>query len=89
MNEQELIIKLADAMGKYFKPNIPLEIDLWDTTTIGQYLKPDPPVVRERIACLPDFLPAIRLPSSKERVHPLYKAVEVIRWSETYREKKR
>lgn len=88
MNDVELITKLADALAKHFKPSIPLGIDLWDIATVAQFLKRDASVVRERIACLPDFPKAIRLPSNKGRAHPLYKAAEVIRWSDTYREKR-
>ena len=88
MSDVELINKLAEALAKHFKPSIPLGIDLWDIATIGQYLKRDASVVRERIACLPDFPKAIRLPSTKGRAHPLYKAAEIINWSESYRERR-
>lgn len=89
MNEFELIAKLVDALVKQTHPSIPIDIDLWDIATIAQFLKRDSSVVRERIACLPDFPQAIRLPSAKSRAHPLYKAVEVIAWTETYRERRK
>lgn len=88
MSEIELVDKLADALAKHVQPIIPINIALWDTATIGQYLNRDDAVVRERITCLPDFPKAIRLPSKKGRAHPLYKATEVIAWSETYQEKR-
>lgn len=87
MSEIEMFEKLAEAINKISRPTIPLQIDLWDFATIGQYLKRDPQVVRERIAVLPDFPKAIRLPALKGRAHPLYKAAEVIAWAEKYRER--
>lgn len=86
MSEVELVEKLAMAVAKQLRPGIPLSIDLWDVATIAQFLKRDPAVTRERITCLPDFPKAIRLPSGKGRAHPLYKAVEVVAWAESYRE---
>lgn len=88
MSEGELLEKLASAIAKHFKPAIPIDIDLWDVSMVAQYLKRDAAVVRERITCLPDFPKAIRLPATKGRAHPLYKAAEVIKWAETYREKR-
>jgi hypothetical protein len=88
MSETELVAKLADALAKQLRPAIPLAVDLWDVATIAQFLKRDNAVVRERITCLPDFPKAIRLPANKGRAHPLYKAAEVIAWSEKYREKR-
>jgi hypothetical protein len=82
---EQLIGKLADALEKLIRPSIPLSIDLWDIETIALYLKRDPQVIRQRIACLPDFPRAIRLPSKKGRAHPLYKAKEVIEWTERLR----
>lgn len=82
---EELAHKIAEAM----RPAMPVEIDLWDVKTIAAYLKRDPAVVRERICCLPGFPAAIRLPNAKgQRMHPLWKATEVIAWAESYREHK-
>lgn len=87
MSETELITKIAAAVAVQLRPTIPLDIDLWDVATIASYLKRDPSVVRERICCLPDFPKAIRLPAkSGGRGHPLYKAIEVIQWTQKYRE---
>lgn len=88
MSEVELVEKLANALAKQLRPGIPLSVDLWDFATIGQFLKREPQVVRERIAVLPDFPKAIRLPATKGRAHPLYKAAEVIAWADAYREKR-
>lgn len=81
MIEAEFVEKIADAINKLARPAIPLAVDLWDIATIGQYLKREPQVVRERIAVLPSFPKAIRLPAAKGRAHPLYKAAEVIAWA--------
>jgi hypothetical protein len=87
MNEMEVIAKLAEAIERLHTPAIPLSIDLWDIAIIAQYLKRDPQVVRERMACLPEFPKAIRLPTKTGRAQPLYKATEVIAWTQRYQEK--
>jgi hypothetical protein len=82
------IDKLAAALAEQLRRAIPLSVDLWDLETIGRYLKRDPESVRTRIACLPDFPKAIRLPSlTGHRAHPLYKAAEVIEWAEGHRDR--
>ena len=87
MSETDLIERLADAIERRIKPVLPLSVALWDMATIAAYLQRDTDSVRERIACLPDFPKPIRLPSATKRgAHPLYKASEVIAWTETYRE---
>ncbi len=53
--QPDLISQLADALASRIRPTIPLSIDLWDVATIAAYLKRDPQVVRERMACLPSF----------------------------------
>jgi hypothetical protein len=81
------IDKLAAALAEQLRRAIPLSVDLWDFETIGRYLKRNPDSVRTRIACLPDFPKAIRLPSEKgNRAHPLWKAAEVIKWAEGHRD---
>lgn len=87
MSEVDLIERLAEAVAARVKPSIPLAIDLWDIATIAQYLKREPQVVRERMACLPSFPKAIRLPTKTGRAHPLYNAKEVIAWAQSYQEK--
>jgi hypothetical protein len=88
MSEPDLIERLASAVARHIKPAIPLSIDMWDISTIAEYIKRDPATVRERLACLPDFPPAVRLPSAKgHKGQPLYKATEVISWVEKYKEK--
>lgn len=87
MSEIELIERLADAFAKRLAPTISLSIDLWDIATIAQYLKREPQVVRERMACLPSFPKAIRLPTKTGRAQPLYIAKEVIQWVQGFQEK--
>ncbi|WUR15659.1 hypothetical protein E7V67_011320 [[Empedobacter] haloabium] len=87
MSETDLIERLATALAERIRPTIPLSVDLWDIATIAAYLKRDPQSVRERMACLPSFPKAIRLPTKNGRSHPLYHAAEVIKWVEGYREK--
>lgn len=87
MSEADLITRLANELAKHMQPAIPLDVDLWDIKHIAQYLKRDDDVVRERIVCLPTFPKAIRLPNTKgTRSRPLWKAVEVISWTEKHRE---
>lgn len=88
LNETELIGRLVEALEKHVQPAIPLDVALWNVALVAKYLNRDTAVVRERITCLPDFPKAIRLPAKQGMAHPLYKAAEVIAWSETYREKR-
>jgi hypothetical protein len=87
MSELNLIEKLADEVAKRLQPVIPLSIDLWDIATIAAFLKRDPQVVRERMACTPSFPKAIRLPTKNGRAQPLYKAKEIIEWADRHQEK--
>jgi hypothetical protein len=56
-NDSDLIARLAAELAKQLRPALPIEIDLWDIATIATYLKRSESVVRERMACLPDFNP--------------------------------
>lgn len=87
MTEQDMMMQLAAAIEKLARPTIPLSVDLWDMATIAQYLKRDPQVVRERMACLPSFPKAIRLPTKAGRSQPLYQAADVIAWARSYQER--
>lgn len=86
-NTHDLIARLTEAVAALAKPAIPLAYDLWDIATIAAVLKRDPQVVRERMACLPGFPKAIRLPTKTGRAQPLYNAQEVIAWVQSYQEK--
>jgi len=87
MNDSDLIERLAAAVSERISRPIPVDIDLWDMETMAGYFKRSTSVVRERYACLPSFPKAIRLPSAKNGAHPLYKADEVIKWAESFKEK--
>jgi hypothetical protein len=86
--EIDLINRLATALAKQIRPPIPLEVDLWDIATIAAVLKRSEAQVRERMACLPDFPKAVRLPSSTgARGQALYWATEVLAWIGKYQDK--
>ncbi len=87
MNDTEFVERLAEALAGYVRSAIPLSIDLWDVAMIAQYLKREPQVVRERMACLPGFPKAIRLPTKSGRAQPLYSAKEVIEWAQSHKER--
>lgn len=64
---------------------IPLDIALWSTKEIGEYLQRPAQSVRERIVVLPGFPAPIRLPSGESgRSFPRWKATEVIAWVESH-----
>jgi len=87
-NDSDLIARLAAELAKQLRPTLPIEIDLWDIATIATYLKRSESVVRERMACLPDFPKAIRLPSTRTvRGQALYRAKEIIQWATRYQDK--
>jgi len=87
-NDRDLITRLAAELAKQLRPALPVEIDLWDIATIATYLKRSESVVRERMACLPDFPKAIRLPSTRSvRGQALYRAKEVIQWAAQYQDR--
>jgi hypothetical protein len=83
----EDITALAQAVASQIRPAIPVEIDLWSAVEVAAFLKRDIRTTREKIAALPGFPQAIRLPApSGGRGHPLWKAREVIAWAEKYQE---
>jgi len=87
-HDNDLIARLATELAKQLKPALPIEIDLWDIATIATYLKRSESVVRERMACLPDFPKAIRLPSTRSaRGQALYRAKEIVNWTARYQDK--
>lgn len=85
--EAALLEKLAEVVAQLGRPAIPIEVDLWDMASIAAYLKRDTQVVRERMACMPNFPKAIRLPTKQGRSQPLYRAKEIIEWAQSYQEK--
>lgn len=88
MSEMELIDRLAAAVATHIKPVAKIEDDLWSIENIAAYLKRDASTVRERIACLPTFPKAIRIPAAGvKRSQPLYKESEVRFWVERHQER--
>lgn len=84
---EHIIEELAAAIAGRIAPAIPLDVDLWSSDQIAAYLKRDRRQVMERIAALPDFPKAIRLPAfGGGRSQPLWKAAEVIEWATSYQE---
>ena len=60
---------------------------LWKMQDIAEYMAVSMDHVKRRIVCLPDFPPAIRLPSAGGgKGHPRWKPEEVRDWLESYRE---
>lgn len=85
MSELELLERFVQELDKRIKPTIPLEVALWSTKEIGEYLQRPAQVVRERIVTLPGFPEAIRLPNGAGgRCFPRWKAAEVIAWVESH-----
>jgi hypothetical protein len=85
------ISKVEEIVSRVFQQvwnRVPFEHELWNIDNIAQYLKREPATVRERYTCLPSFPKAIRLPNKEgKRSYPLYKAAEVIAWTEKFMER--
>ena len=86
MNNQEIEL-LAVAVAARIKPSIPIEVDLWDTDRIADYMKRTASYVRRVIVPEPSFPAPILLPSTGKPNH-LYRASEVIAWAENRRQRK-
>ncbi|APZ42647.1 hypothetical protein [Acidihalobacter ferrooxydans] len=88
MADTAKISDLLEALDR-LSPRIPVQIDLWSVREIAAYLKRSDAVVRDRIVAIPDFPPAIRLPTASGigRGQPLWKARDVIAWAENYQER--
>lgn len=88
MSEQELLDRIIEELDKRIRPPspVPLEVQLWSTKEIGDYLQRPVAVVRDRVVCVPGFPDPIRLPNGDGhgKAYPRWKALEVIRWVESY-----
>lgn len=73
---RDILIQLRDAIDN----PIPIKIALWDAKTIGKYLHRKDTSILKYYACRPDFPKAIFLNGEKSK--PLWKAMEVIAWTE-------
>ena len=88
ISNDERLLQVLERITDKLNAAVPLDIDLWSSDQIAAYLKKDRRKVMERIACLPDFPRAIRLPSTTGgKGQPLWKAKEVIAWAESYQER--
>lgn len=84
MNDISQLLNVIDRLS----PRIPLSVDLWSTHEIAAYLKRSESAVRDRVVHTLGFPKAIRIPSgTKGRSHPLWKASEVIAWTEKHQER--
>lgn len=83
VTETEVLVKLTEAIEKMQRPVLPLSVDLWDTNILATYFKRSAARVRSDIVCLPTFPRPIRLPV-EGRSQALYKAREVIAWTEKH-----
>ena len=78
----DLIIAIQNALDK---PAVPIDVALWSGDDVATYLRRDKRTVMEKLACLPDFPKAIKLPSaSGGKGWPLWVAKEVIVWAKGY-----
>lgn len=84
MSTEQILEKLLERLAAALPaptPTQPISIALWDTKEIGAYLHRSVDRVYSDIVCLPSFPKPIRLPT-KGRAQALYKAREVIAWTE-------
>lgn len=65
---------------------IPENKRLWTKAHIASYVNKSESVV-DRMTILPDFPGAIRIPTQSGKMHPQWKAIEVISWVEKHQEK--
>ena len=84
-----LAAALAEQLATHPQPIVvPIDVALWTLIEVASFLRVSEQHCRERLASLPSFPRAIRLPSSGPagRGAPRWKAREIIDWSETLRE---
>lgn len=83
------ILTLARAIAAHMPPTIPVDVALWSTADCAAYLRISESSFQQRVACLPGFPQAIRLPRATGHTgHPRWKAREVIEWAEGYQERR-
>ena len=85
MSAEQILEKILErlAAAPVLTPTQPISIALWDTKDIAAYLHRSQDRVYSDIVCLPTFPKPIRLPV-KGRAQALYKAREVIAWTEKH-----
>jgi prophage regulatory protein len=88
MTDPSIIDDLAASIARHTARRIPLAVDLWGYAEIADYLKLAQRQVADRVATLPGFPAAIRIPTrGAGRGQPRYKASEVIAWVESHKER--
>lgn len=65
--------------------DIPLEHQLWTGDMVAEYLHMKPRTVKEKIL----VKPAAPRPIKVMGGHPRWKAIEIIKWAESFQDKKR
>lgn len=85
MSAEQILEKILERLAAVpvLTPTQPISIALWDTKDIAAYLHRSQDRVYSDIVCLPTFPKPIRLPV-KGRAQALYKAREVIAWTERH-----
>lgn len=76
MDAQEILTAL---LTRCAGPAIPINVALWDTADLAEYLRMSTNRVRTDIVTLPTFPRAVRLTA---KAQARYKAREVIQWAE-------
>ena len=85
--DNDTINRLAEAVAERIA--VPLEWQLWPLARVAAYLGRHVETVRESMACLPNFPPAIHLPGrGSGRGKALYNAREIVQWAHSYRQKR-
>lgn len=76
--------RLAAAVADRVRPAVPIDAALWNSSDVANYLR----VSKNQLARYtprPDFPKPIRLPTQTGgHGHPLWRALEVIKWTENY-----
>lgn len=88
-NDHELIVAIARAVAANMPPQIPIDVALWSVADCAAYLRISESSFYQRVACMPGFPQAIRIPRlDGSRGHPRWKAREVIEWAEGHQERR-
>lgn len=86
MSETDLIKNLTAAIRE--AAMIPENARLWTKAHIASYVNKSEDVV-DRMTTVVDFPEAIRIKTNSGKMHPQWKAVEVIAWVENQKERRK
>jgi hypothetical protein len=79
---------IAAVLNTKITPKVGLDMTLWNTTDVANYLKVSYRYASEYIVTHHTFPNALRLPTQKQtKGHPRWYAAEVITWAARYQEK--